>query len=160
VQSQRGQVLLPLADGEALAAAVGGDGADGEQELPGADVEHAVASGIDEGQDGRGHRHADAAQPGQQLHPAALAARGQHRAGHGTDARRRIGPPQAHRARTLPPAHPNELGTRERTTRAHAGQLADERRGGGMLVANQLATQQDRERGVARRAQRHRDSFT
>src|SRR6266511_3764013 len=56
VKSERAEILLPLVDGEALAATVGDDGADGEQELPGADVEHAVASRIDKGQDGRGHR--------------------------------------------------------------------------------------------------------
>jgi len=56
------EVLLPLGDGEALAAAVGGNGAQGEEELPGADVEDAVATRVDEREDGRGDRHAHAAQ--------------------------------------------------------------------------------------------------
>jgi hypothetical protein len=78
VVAEGGQVLFPLGDGEALAAAVGTHGADGEQELPGADVQHAVAPGIEQREDGRAHRHADALQTCQKLHAAALAPRGQH----------------------------------------------------------------------------------
>jgi hypothetical protein len=49
-------------DREALAATVGGDGIDREQQLPAADVEDAIAARVDQGEDRGGDGHADAAQ--------------------------------------------------------------------------------------------------
>ena len=65
VATERGQVLLPLDEGEALPAGVGGDGTQGEEELPGTDVEYAVAPWVDEREDGGGDGDADAGQTGQ-----------------------------------------------------------------------------------------------
>src|SRR5437879_8805120 len=77
VMAERGEVGLPLGDREALAAAVGLDGADREQELPGADVEDAVAPRVEQREDRRGHRHPDAGEPREQLDPPALVAGGE-----------------------------------------------------------------------------------
>ena len=46
--AEGGEEVEPLGNGEALAAAVGVDGVGGEEQLPGADVQHAVAAGVDQ----------------------------------------------------------------------------------------------------------------
>ena len=157
--AQRREVFLPLADRETLAPVVGGDRADGEQELPGTDVQHAVAARVDEGQDGRGHRHADAPQADEQLHPSSLVSRCQHAGGHGMDPRRRVGLPQAPRSRALPAAHLHELVAREATAGPDAGQLAHQGGGGRLLGADELASQQCGERGITQATKRHRGAF-
>ena len=138
--AEGGEVLLPLGDREGLAAAVGADRADGEEELPGTDVEDAVAARVDQRQDGRGDRDADAAQP-REVAPSA----GARCAWPAPPARRRgcapASSPPTDRARGLFQRHILENSPRVKAPRrARAGQLlANERGGGGrMLLPRQL----------------------
>src|SRR5262249_16335793 len=50
-----------------------------EEQLPGADVQHAVSVRVDQREDGGCHGHAHAAQRRQELEPSALAAGGEDR---------------------------------------------------------------------------------
>src|SRR3989442_13035937 len=89
--------------------------AEPEQELPGADVEDAVAAGVDQGQDRRRRRHAHPPETRQQREPPPLAPRGEDGArdpAHPGGGIRRV---VAEGARALPPAHPEELPAREPT---------------------------------------------
>src|SRR5256885_1470657 len=158
--AQGGEEVQPLADGEALAAAVGYHRTDREEELPGADVQHAVAARIDQREDGGGHRHTDAGQARQRFHACALVARGEGDAGHSADPRGGVLLPQQPRAGTLPAAHLTELCAREEAPRSHAAKLADERRRALVLLADQLARQQRIEAWVAQALQRHSPEYT
>src|SRR6266540_5600957 len=115
------------------------------EELPGADVQHTVAPGVHEGEDGRGDRHVDAAEIGQQLEPAPLAPCRQSRAGSRPHFARRIEPVMARRPRALPAAHGEKLLAREPAAPAGGAEVAHEREGLVALLADELAPEESPE---------------
>jgi len=75
--AQPRQVVEPVARGEPAPSGLPAHGLEGEEELPDADVEDPVASGIDQREDGRGDGHAHPAEAREQLDPSPLAAGGE-----------------------------------------------------------------------------------
>src|SRR5258708_5507128 len=101
----RRAVLSAVAGGRGRASArprgLAAEAPEPEQELPGADVEDAVAPRGHEREDRRGRRHAHAVEPGEELHAPPLTPGREDRARHAADRRGGVAAAVADRARAL-----------------------------------------------------------
>lgn len=120
------QKLVPVDEGEASARRSPGDRTGCVKDLPGANIDDAVAPRIQEHQNRRGHRHRHAAQPHERVEASAFGGRCKSQASGAADSRGAVIPDLVNSPRRLPKADCFQLASRKVAPRSRRAQPSNQ----------------------------------
>jgi hypothetical protein len=153
--AERGEVAFPVGHGKAPSATVTNGGVERVQELPHANVEHAVAPRVEQCEDRRGDGDGHARQARERRHSLAFAPRRQRRARDNAHQGWRVLQVMPASAGALPGGHQDQLRPAEGAAAPHSSQTGDERCRDRILLEDRQVDEPSCQRAAAQTAQRH-----